>query len=470
MKLSTLKNDNIDFVVKQHLCTSCGTCAGVCSREAIKFHLNKFGVYVPLIDNKLCTQCGLCLRVCPGHSFDYVKHCKRLHGELPDHAALGANLAAYAGHTTDENILRLSQSGGFVSTLLLFCIEKGIVNGAVVTGYRKDSPLEPRTYIARNREEILAAVGSKYIPVPASRTVRKILKEPGRFAFVGTPCQIQGMRKAETEIPKLADKIGLYIGLHCLGVFTYHFYDQILHKVGLRREELSYFHHRDKAWRGWQGDLHIKDTQGKSYHIDARNSRRWPRPYFMNWRCLQCFDKGNEFSDVSCGDGRIPDGLRFFEEKGYDLKKGLSEFVIRTERGSQVVSQAIEEAKYIVHRTDADSIASSIGVAGKKIGLNTFKKVAKIFRVGVPEYGVRFEPPQLNRSRRRGLLKIWTIAYSIQYYVAFTLLQYDAVRWIMKRIPHKVLGKLNSKCKKGAEWVKFAKSTNLEIICKKKPE
>ncbi len=454
---------NVDFVVKQHLCTSCGTCAGVCGTKAIEMRVNRFGVYVPFINYNLCNHCGLCVSVCPGHGFDYVKQYKRLHGSLPGHTALGACLIAYSGYTTDEEILRLSQSGGFVSTILLYCLERELIDGAVVTCWRENSPLKPKTYIARNRQEILAAVGSKYNPIPASLIIKEILEKPGRFAFVGTPCQIQGMRKAEEALPNLTEKIFLYIGLHCLGVFTYHFHEQVLHKCGFKREDLTYFRYRDKIWRGWPCDMRLKNKHGHTCNFDSKNSRLWPRPYFTNWRCLNCFDKANEFSDISCGDCRISREHGFFEEQGFDLKNGLSEFVIRTERGHKVVSRAIEEGKLVVHRVDEDSVASSLKVAGKKLGLDTFSRVAKILRVGVPEYGVRFENPHLKRSRKWQFHKIWDIAYSLQYYVMFVLMQYATVRWVMKRIPHRVLGKLDAKCRKRVEWVRYARSTRLTI-------
>ncbi len=216
MACSRVSGPDISFVVAEHLCHSCGTCAGVCGNHAIEMHLSSFGVYVPVINEELCTHCGLCVRVCPGYGFDYHKQYCRIHGSLPEHAILGAYLSGYVGYTTDREVLHRSQSGGFVSTLLIQCIEKGLADGAIVTRWRQDSPLEPESYIAKEREQILAATGSKYNPVPASRMIRNILNEPGRFVFVGTPCQIHGMRKAEEDFPELSEKIFLYSGLSML--------------------------------------------------------------------------------------------------------------------------------------------------------------------------------------------------------------------------------------------------------------
>ena len=453
--------NNIGFVVDKYLCTSCGACAGLCPNDAIVMQLGRFGNYVPVIDKKHCNDCGLCVRVCPGHSFDYMGHYERLHGALPEHIALGTHLGEYVGYTTDEEILCHSQSGGFVSTLLLFCLEEGIIDGAVVTRWRDDSPLETDTYIATDRHEILAAVGSKYNPVPVLQILGTLLKSSGRFAFVGTACQIQGLRKAEEVFPKLADKIALYLGLHCLGVFTYHFHDQMLHKLNISRRDLAYFRYRDKAWRGWMCDMRLIDRQGRVYDVDRWTSRLWPRPYFTNWRCQLCFDKANEFSDVSCGDCRITSIHREFERKGYDLSKGLSEFVIRTERGSQIVTRAISEGRIVVEPADADSLASSIGVAGKKLGINTFFKVARFFRLGVPEYGVRFSMAKLEESKRWKLMKPWAILSSTRYFLTFFLGQYKIFRNILKRLPHEALGKINKLLESNVEWVSFGSSSHL---------
>ncbi|GEM_PF-1202401 len=464
MPSSSIGEKNVAFVVKKHLCASCGTCAGACPNGAIKMHVDKFGVYVPDMEQDQCTNCGLCVRVCPGHGFDYLEQHRRLHGRCEIDASLGPALKAFVGYSTDEEVLQCSQSGGFVSTLLLFCIENALIDGAIVSRWKPDRPLEPETYLARGRRDILAAVGSKYNPVPAGQSLKILLTEPGRFAFVGTSCQIQGMRKAEVAFPHLADKIALYIGLHCLGVFTYHFHDQIVHKLGLKREEVIRFRHRDKAWRGWPCDMRVEDIHGRIHDVDEFESRHWPRPYFTPWRCQLCFDKGNEFADVSCGDCRIRDEIKWFAEQGYELTKGLSEFVIRTERADSIVKAAIKDRRFVVHAVEPDHVTRSLGVAGKKLGLNVFTIVARLWRLRVPDYGVRFVLPPVERSWRWRLLRGWAVVYSSRYYVTFVALRYRPVRWLVKHIPHRWLGWMHGCFRRQVEWVRFGASCALEAV------
>src|SRR4030043_382689 len=116
-------------------------------------------------------------------------------------------------HFNDEEIRRGSSSGGIVTQLLVYALEKGIIDGALVVRMKKDKPLEPEPFIARSREEIISASKSKYCPVAANVVLKAILSEKGRVAVVGLPCHINGIRKAESALPELKKKIVLHVGL-----------------------------------------------------------------------------------------------------------------------------------------------------------------------------------------------------------------------------------------------------------------
>jgi coenzyme F420 hydrogenase subunit beta len=79
---------------------------------------------------------------------------------------------------------------------------------------KKDKPLEPEPFIARTKEEIYEARGSKYCPVPCKPCNEEILKAPEgqMFAVVGLPCHIHGIRKAEQINKKLKERIVLLFG------------------------------------------------------------------------------------------------------------------------------------------------------------------------------------------------------------------------------------------------------------------
>ncbi|MBM4027161.1 MAG: 4Fe-4S dicluster domain-containing protein [Planctomycetes bacterium] len=241
----------IKSVVKRHLCTGCGTCVGVCPRGALTMVLKK-GVYVPRRDRKRCNRCGLCHEVCPGHSVDFRTLSVDLFGEIPEDVALGRYLGCYVGHAMDEAARCRGASGGLVSTLLVFALEEGLIDGAIVTRMRADDPSQFEPFIARTPEEILAAACSQYGPVATNTLLQEILAGDDRVAVVGLPCQIQGIRKAERRIPKLARQIRYRIGLAC--------------------------RHR-------QFDPHTP------------------------WRCTLCSDMLGELSDLTCGEVWLPESV-----------------------------------------------------------------------------------------------------------------------------------------------------------------
>jgi len=252
----------IEPVVKRKLCTGCGTCAGICPREAIEMVANRRrGCSLPRIDKKRCIRCGLCHQACPGHGIDFESFNDALFGEIPEDIALGRYLGCYAGHTLEENARCDCSSRGLVNSLLTFALEENLIDGALVTRMVGDNPPGPEAFIARTRDGILSPVGSMSEPVAAADSaLGEILRTDGRYAVVGLPCHIQGLRKAERHIAGLSERIRYRIGMPC----------------GLNS--------------GLCGG--------------GRTGRKPPR------RCTLCSDMLGELSDLTCGDVPAPEGVR----------------------------------------------------------------------------------------------------------------------------------------------------------------
>jgi hypothetical protein len=45
----------------------------------------------------------------------------------------------------------------------------------------------------------------------------------------------------------------------------------------------------------------------------------------------------------------------------------------------------------------------------------------------------------------------------------FVLARYAGVRWILKRIPHRVLDAVNRRFQRGVEWIKYGRSSAIAI-------
>jgi coenzyme F420 hydrogenase subunit beta len=342
--LNNIENvDNIEKVVVEGLCTGCGTCVGVCPTEAIVMQISN-GLFLPKINLDKCTSCRLCVECCPGYSLNFREFNTRIFDRQPQDRSLGNYASCYVGYSNNKEIRFDSSSGGIATQLLVFALEKGIIDGALVTGMRRDRPLEPVPFIARTKEDVISASKSKYCPVPLNEALKCIIKEKGRFAVVGLPCHIHGFRKAEMKVKGLKEKIALHIGIMCSHTVSFFGTELLLERLGVLREEVSEIAYRG---RGWPGSMRVKLKNGSSFSVPYVGKWTAYAPIFSSFlftptRCLMCPDETNEFADISIGDA----WLRELKNS----KNGHSIVVARTKHGEDILNLACDaEVVFLKH-------------------------------------------------------------------------------------------------------------------------
>lgn len=453
----------VQFVVNSQMCTACGGCSGLCPEDAITMEINPYGIFTPNINKKKCIECGICVEVCPGHEFNYWEFQERIFRTKNIDPVIGHYIETWAGQTTDHDVHLKAQSGGLVSTMLMYCLENGLADGAVVTRWSRNDPFKPEVYLARDQSEILDAVGSKYNPIPLGTIIKELLIDDGRFIVVGTSCQIHTFRKAEKIYPQLSEKIILYLGLHCAKVFNFHYHDQIVFKVRETKNNIINFGFRDKLWRGWPCDMKLVNKTGKVYNLSGSFSRAWPRSFFSNYRCQFCFDKLNEFSDISCGDCRIASayGKKTLNEVLYN-NLGKSDIVIRTKRGKVLFDKIAHDGYLHVNPTEKKDLIRTVKVAEKKLGVNDFCLFAKLFGMAYPSYGVRFV---LSDSKDRiidAIVKPWSVIASAHYYICHVCIKHSLYRGVLKRVPHWLMYIISSVRELPVSHIIFRKTAEIE--------
>lgn len=333
------------MVYESGLCTGCGTCVSACPKSAIEMTKDECkGIYLPQVMSEKCDNCGICLRVCPGHFVDFERLNLGIFNKLPEDILLGNYIAAYIGHATDYKIRYNSASGGLVTSLLLFALEEGIIDGALVTKMNLHNPLKPEVFIARSREEVVSASGSKYCPVPLNIGLKRIFNDDGKYAVVGLPCHIHGIRKFEMINKKLRNKIILHFGLFCSHSVTFLGTEYFLQKWGIKKEEIKRLKYRGK---GWPGKISVLLKNGKE-RIIPRGTALKPLLHsilfssafhfdFIPPHCLLCPDHTCELSDISFGDPWLPE---LKEEK-----IGKSLIISRSRIGEEVLKKALAKGK-----------------------------------------------------------------------------------------------------------------------------
>lgn len=159
-------------------CTGCMACLNACSHAAITMVTDSLGFRYPKKDSDKCINCGLCEKVCP---------------QLNE-TRFSRPVKCYAAAIKPENTLLSCASGGAATALAVHTVSEG----GIVAGCSGNDMHNVRHTIAETIAGLEQFKGSKYvqseIPENLYRTIRSYLLKGRRVLFVGTGCQVAGLR------------------------------------------------------------------------------------------------------------------------------------------------------------------------------------------------------------------------------------------------------------------------------------
>jgi coenzyme F420 hydrogenase subunit beta len=253
-----------------------------------------------------CIECGICYSICPEIG-ELDEETKNL---VSWSAPMGRILGAAVTRAADPEVLARGTDGGVVTALLLYMYDRGWIDAAVVS--KKEGPFQRHSWLARSREDILEAGGFHFDTLPgvshysveystftpsilALKDVTK--KALNRVAFVGTPCQINALRRMEVLGVVPSETIKMYLGLFCSGNF--HFGPEERRRL----ENLGNFQWGKVYKVNVKEDLMIHLRNGEIRHIPLENLT-----FMRRFACQFCDDYAAEFADLSFGGLGAPEG------------------------------------------------------------------------------------------------------------------------------------------------------------------
>lgn len=303
-------------VVRKDLCMYCGTCIASCPVNVLQYSDEE----IPVIKG-MCVLCELCYYSCPRIEFPLNEYEENLLGRSrSSKESLGVVRNAYFARTTDSDLLKVAQDGGVASALLIYALEKKLIDLAAVTGFEPDNPLKPKPFLASNREEIMAVAGSRYSPGGSVAVLGDaVMGYPeAKIGFVGLPCQIQGLTRLQFSPKgnnKRSDNILFTIGVFCLNSF---------HHKKLYADHLQKSHNLDlssiRKVDIKKGKLYVSTDEGESEGIPVKD--------FSPSRikgCSKCQDFTGELADISVG--------------AVDASSGWCTVLTRTEKGDKLIKE-----------------------------------------------------------------------------------------------------------------------------------
>lgn len=313
----------MDEICTKNLCTGCLSCLLKCKHKAIDIE-SEHGFIYPKINSAKCNDCGLCKKVCPSlnikNLFNIPQKC---------YFAVGAN-----------SVREGSSSGGVAYELALALFRKqALIVGCVMSGF------DAVHIIAQNEDDLKLMQGSKYIQSKAYHlfaSIKDYLTQGKKVLFVGTPCQVAGLKRYLT----LNYENLITVDLICHGVVSSALLDKIVHeevkeiesKHHISLKNISNIKFRDKRIRNFNFSFNAQEPLGKeqNFQIDANNSLFY-KVFNVNLAlrrsCGNCqYATGSKrVGDLTLGD--------FRGNKGFSSKmdgKGASIVFINSHKGQQV--------------------------------------------------------------------------------------------------------------------------------------
>lgn len=337
-----MTTDPITRTVACNLCTGCGACAGA------------FPDFIRMVDDPLngrrpvvaqgpaaraaATQAAA---LCAGSGADFAS--------LPQTDAIdrdwGPVLDAWQGYATDADIRHRGSSGGAVTALALFALQSGLAQGVAHIAARADDPRLNEAVISRDRQDLLRGAGSRYAQASPAEALGDIRAGAAPVVFIGKPCDVASMARAQAADPTLAAKIPLTIAIFCAGAPNLNATTRLLDRLDVPRDaHLTDLRYRGSGWPGLM-QARFRDADGVAHTTKGiPYAEGWGKILQADrrWRCRICTDHTGAFADISVGDP-------WHTPPAGHQDAGRSLIIARTPRGRAFIAAAI--AAGVLHAT-----------------------------------------------------------------------------------------------------------------------
>ena len=308
-----------------------------------------------VIDTGLCTHCGACVNLCPyfiSHNDRVVVRdacskmeggcldiCPRLPTDLPALSGIffderdltpeaGAIKAFYVTRAADEKTRKNAQHGGTVTALIDLALKEGLIDAAVLSGAAE--PLLPAGVTVTRADQAGKSSKSRFVVSPNVAAFNELVKgEVGSIGIVATPCQALALAKMRNSrnprIRENSKKLRLVIGLFCGWAFTSSALKELLAGKIKGMDSIIGMDIPPSKYNAL--DVFTKD--GK-VSISLDEVQKCVRP-----ACHSCSDMSAEFSDISVGSARLPEG--------WEEARSWNQVIVRTEAGQKLMALAKSE-------------------------------------------------------------------------------------------------------------------------------
>ena len=307
----------LERVIDTGLCTNCGACVNLCPYVA---SWNDRTIMMHRCERKE----GRCFAFCPRTPTDLEVLRKRLFDSKDLTQELGSVKGFYMTRAAREQVRRSAQHGGTVTTLLSLALREGMIDAAVIAEEGKDGL--PRGVLVRTPADIEKRGRSKFVVSPTVAKFNEIVQDSHeRIGVVATPCQALAFAKMRLKMYSTndnnIDKLRFVIGLFCGWALSWRELRRLL-KEKMGGESIV--------------GLDIPPSQYHTMEVYTPNrgmmiSLDEVMPVVRK-ACQYCFDMTAEFSDISVGAARCPEG--------WEVARSWNQVIVRSQIGQDLIELA----------------------------------------------------------------------------------------------------------------------------------
>jgi coenzyme F420 hydrogenase subunit beta len=305
-------------ILRTGLCTGCGACVNLCPYQAI--HQDR------TVTLHACDLArGRCYACCPQTPVDMDGLRRKLYGERDLTPELGAVKGFFIARAADEDVRRRAQHGGTVTALVALALREGLIDAAVLAG-EGDEGLLPRSLTITDADVASTMGKSRFVVSPTVAEFNRICRgDAARIGVVATPCQAVALAKMRTqplsEVESGIEKLHLVIGLFCGWALSW----QKLAVLLSAKTDLARVIGMDIPPSRYH-TLEVY-TRGETIRVSLDEVTPCVRE-----ACHSCGDMTAEFSDLSVGSARLPEG--------WEAARSWNQVIVRTQRGMDLLELA----------------------------------------------------------------------------------------------------------------------------------
>lgn len=306
-------------IIDRGLCTNCGACVNLCP------YYTCYNDRIVVLDNcTVKTETASCQDICPGMPTDFKALNRLLFNNKDITLEAGAIKTFYITRAIDEKILKNAQHGGTVTALIELALREGFIDTAVLSG--ADDPILPAGIIVTEASTARQSSKSRFVATPNVAKFNEVVKGNSRsIGIVATPCQALALAKMKNskhpQIKENSKKLRLVIGLFCSWALS----SLSLKELLAKNVNIDSIIGMDIPPSGYH-TLEVYTPDG-TVSISLDEVERCIRP-----SCRSCSDMTAEFSDISVGSARLPEG--------WEEAKSWNQVIVRTEAGQKLIDLA----------------------------------------------------------------------------------------------------------------------------------